>query len=149
MIIALGADHAGLPLKDELVVWLKDQGHEALDQGTFSSQSCDYPVFAAAVAEEVLAGRAERGLLVCGSGIGMAVAANRFPGIRAANCHDLYAARLCREHNDANVLTLGARILGPGLAREIVRVWLETGFLGGRHQRRIDQLDRLGPGRRP
>lgn len=143
MKIALGADHAGYPLKMELAGWLADQGHEVLDLGTASTASCDYPDYAGRVAAEVLAGRAERGLLVCGTGIGMAVAANRFQGVRAAACVDLFSARLSREHNDANVLTLGARIVASPLAKEIVATWLATPFAGGRHQRRIDLLDRL------
>jgi len=142
-MIALGADHAGFPLKEELLAWLRETGHQVNDLGTGSTDSCDYPRFASAVAREVLDGRAEKGILVCGTGIGMAVAANRHRGIRAANCNGLFLARLSREHNDSNVLCLGARVIGSGLAREIVRTWLETPFQGGRHQLRLGMIEEL------
>ncbi|MBW1714088.1 MAG: ribose 5-phosphate isomerase B [Deltaproteobacteria bacterium] len=145
MKIALGADHAGFPLKQSLFQWLSEEGRQAADVGTFSAESCDYPHFAGLVAQEVLAGRADRGILICGTGVGMAMAANRFNGIRAANCTGLFCARMSREHNDSNVLALGAWVVGLGLAREIVRTWLMTPFEGGRHQPRLDLLDHLSP----
>jgi len=141
--IALGADHAGFTLKDALKAWLERQGHEVLDLGTHTADSVDYPDYAGAVTEALLSGAAERGILVCGTGIGMAMAANKVPGVRAAACADAFTARMAREHNDANVLALGARILGPENAIEIVRVWLETAFAGDRHIRRLAKLAAL------
>src|ERR1043165_1352849 len=124
--IALGADHAGFALKEILKGWLQGQGHKVLDLGTHTAESVDYPDYASAVADALLDGAAERGILVCGTGIGMVLAANKVPGVRAAACPDAYTARMAREHNDTNVLALGARIVGPGDAIEIARVWLET-----------------------
>jgi ribose 5-phosphate isomerase B len=141
--LALGADHAGYLLKNELAKKLAAAGHEVQDFGTGSAASVDYPDFAAAVARSVAAGEAELGIVVCGSGIGVAIAANKVNGIRAATCNDLYSARLSRAHNDANVLALGARILGQGLAEEIVDVFLSTPFEGGRHCGRVDKIGRL------
>ena len=141
--IALGADHAGYALKEIIRVWLDRQGHEVLDVGTHSADSVAYPDYAAAVTDALLAGAAERGILVCGTGIGMAMAANKAPGVRAASCVDAYTARMAREHNDANVLALGARIVGAEDAIDIVRVWLETAFAGGRHIRRLAKLATL------
>ena len=143
MKIALGADHAGYPLKDHLSRWLRDAGHEMQDLGTHSSESVDYPDFAAAVARAVASGEAERGILVCGTGIGVAIAANKLDGIRAANCNDLFTARMARAHNDANVLTLGARVIGVGLAEHIVRAFLETEWEGERHRRRVEKIHDL------
>lgn len=146
MKIAVGADHAGFRLKDDLSAVLRTGGHDVIDLGTASEQSIDYPDFAAAVAGAVARGEAERGLLVCGTGIGMAMAAGKVPGIRAANCNDLYTARLARAHNDANVLTLGSRVVAPALAGEIVSVFLATAFEGGRHQRRVEKVNGLDRG---
>jgi ribose 5-phosphate isomerase B len=143
MKIALGADHAGYRLKAELAEWLTEQGHELLDKGTFDEESCDYPLIAHEVAREVLDGRAERGILVCGTGLGMAMAANRFKGIRAVNCQGVFLAKMSRAHNDSNILTLGGRVVAQGLAVEIVQTWLHTTYEGGRHQRRLDQMDQL------
>ncbi len=143
MKIAIGADHAGYRLKEHLARFLEHQGHQVEDQGTFSEESVDYPECAAAVAVEVAAGRAERGLLVCGTGVGVAIAANKVDGIRAATCNDLFTATKSREHNDANVLTLGARVVGEGLAEDIVRSFMQTDFEAGRHQRRVDQIRAL------
>ncbi len=140
MRIAIGADHAGFQLKQTVAESLRAAGHVVEDLGTDSDQSVDYPDFAAAVAREVAAGRADRGILVCGTGIGMAMAAGKVDGIRAASVTDLESARLSREHNDANVLTLGGRITPPDLALSIVGTFLETPFLGGRHQRRVDKI---------
>ncbi len=143
MKIAVGADHAGYRLKAHLARLLELQGHQVADLGTFSEDSVDYPDIAAAVAGAVAGGKAERGLLVCGTGIGVAIAANKVDGIRAATCNDLFTARKSREHNDANVLTLGARVVGEGLAEDIVRGFMETDFEAGRHQRRIDKIRAL------
>lgn len=139
-VVALGADHAGLDLKEALKARLIERGHQVLDFGATTSESVDYPDYALQVAEAVAKGKAERGLLVCGTGIGMAMTANKVPGVRAAFCPDLFTARLSREHNDANVLTLGGRLMGRELAAEILQTWLATPFAGGRHQRRIDKI---------
>ncbi len=144
MKIAFGADHAGYQLKDHLVGLLSREGHEIEDLGPSTGDSVDYPDFAAAVAEKVAAGEVERGILVCGSGIGMAIAANKVGGVRAANCNGLFAARMSRAHNDVNILTLGERVVGIGLAEEIVRTFLDTRFEEGRHARRVDKIEALG-----
>ena len=138
--VALGADHGGYELKEFLKQFLLDSGYEVRDLGTDSKAAVDYPDFAAAVARAVAAGEAWRGIVVDAAGIGSAMAANKVPGARAALCYDSTTARNSREHNDANVLTLGARMLAPETAREIVALWLETPFAGGRHQRRIDKI---------
>jgi ribose 5-phosphate isomerase B len=143
MKIAAGADHAGYGLKDRLVRMLRADGHTVDDLGTSSAASVDYPDFAAAVAERVASGAAERGVLVCGSGIGVAIAANKIDGIRAACCNDLYSAKLSRAHNDANVVTLGERVVGWALAEEIVRTFLATPWDGGHHAQRIEKIHRL------
>jgi ribose 5-phosphate isomerase B len=140
MRIALGADHAGFPLKEDLVAFLREGGHDVLDVGTDSTASVDYPGFCAAAARAVVDGRADRAILLGGSGQGEQIAANKVHGIRAALCHDLYLARLSREHNDANVLAMGARVVAAAYAREIVTVWLATPFEGGRHIPRIEQI---------
>ena len=140
-MIALGADHAGFPLKQALKSWLATRGHLVFDLGTHSTESVDYPDYAAAVGRMVCAGRAERGLLVCGSGIGMAIAANKIPGIRAAVAGDAVTAQLSREHNDTNVLALGARMTGADEAALIVQAWLDTPFAGGRHARRVAKIE--------
>ncbi len=141
--IALGADHAGFELKEALKAWLIDEGYQVLDYGTHTTDSVDYPDYAAQVAWAVADQKVERGVLVCGTGIGMAIAANKVPGVRAALCSDLYTARMSRAHNDANVLALGGRLMGPDMARDILRMWLETDFSGDRHQRRLDQIAAL------
>ena len=138
--VALGADHAGWELKEALKAWLFDQGHQVLDFGTHSPDPVDYPDYAAQVAEAVAVAKVERGILVCGTGIGMAITANKVPGVRAATCSDLYTARMSREHNDANVLALGGRLMGREMALEIVKAWIETGFAGGRHSGRVDKI---------
>jgi ribose 5-phosphate isomerase B len=147
-IIALGADHAGYSLKEKLKTWLAADGHRVIDHGTHSTDSVDYPDFAAAVAETVRAGGAERGVLVCGSGIGMAMAANKVAGVRAVVAADPTVARLSRQHNDANVLALGARLTAAGQALDVVQAWLATPFEGGRHARRVDKLAQLDAIRR-
>jgi ribose 5-phosphate isomerase B len=138
--IAIGADHAGFLLKEHLKVTLPQLGHTIEDHGTDSEEPTDYPPICLSVARAVAAGRADRGIVLGGSGQGEQIAANKVAGIRAALCNDLYLARLAREHNDANVLSMGGRIVAFGLADEIVAVWLATPFQGGRHQRRVDQI---------
>lgn len=139
-LVAIGSDHAGFALKQHLVTTLERLGWEVDDLGTDSDESVDYPPICAAVGRQVVAGRADRGIVLGGSGQGEQIAANKVPGVRAALCNDLYTARLSREHNDANVLSMGGRIVAPGLADEIVELWLGTAFEGGRHQRRVDQI---------
>ena len=140
MKVAIGCDHGGLDLKDTVKAVLIKLGHEIDDQGCNSPESVDYPNFANAVSSLVKDGTCERGILICGTGIGMSMAANRIPGIRAALCHEMFSARMSREHNDANILCLGARVIGQGLAAEIVFTWMTTDFAGGRHQRRIEMF---------
>lgn len=141
MKIAFGCDHGGFPLKDDVCQWLREAGHTVEDMGCFSPASVDYPDFAAKVCQAVLDGQADRGILICGTGIGMSMAANRYHGIRAALCHEAVTARLSREHNNANILCFGSRVLGVAIALDIVRVWLETEFEGGRHLRRVSMFD--------
>lgn len=143
MKVAIGCDHAGVDLKHEVARFLREQGHEVADFGTEGTESVDYPDFARRVAEAVRSGQAERGVLICGTGIGMSIAANKVPGVRAALCHDVYSARLTREHNDANVLTMGARVIGPGLAVEIAKAFFGGEFAGGRHARRVDKIAQI------
>lgn len=143
MRIAIGADHAGFALKEHLVATLQRLGHEVDDRGAFTSQPVDYPQISAEVAQAVATGRADRGIVLGGSGQGEQMAANKVRGIRAALCNDLYTARMSREHNDANVLTMGGRIVAFTLADEIATLWLTTAFEGGRHQRRVDQIHAL------
>ena len=140
MKIAIGCDHGGLDLKNMVAALLGELGHEVDNHGCDSPESVDYPDFAKSVCNAVRDGRNERGILICGTGIGMSMAANRIPGIRAALCHEQFTARMSREHNNANVLCMGARVIGPGLAVEMVRTWLATEFAGGRHQRRLDKF---------
>jgi ribose 5-phosphate isomerase B len=139
-VVALGADHAGFLLKQHLKQWLVDEGHTVLDFGTHSEESVDYPDFAEAVARAVSSGEAGRGVLVCGTGIGMAIAANKVAGIRAGVCGDVETARLSRQHNDLNVLALAARALTRDRAVAILGVWLDTAFEGGRHERRLAKV---------
>jgi ribose 5-phosphate isomerase B len=143
MRIALAADHAGYVLKDELAAWLREAGHEVMDLGTNAPDSVDYPDFGARLANEVASGRAERGVVVCGSGIGISIAVNRNPACRCARVSEPLSAALAREHNDANVLALGARLIGADMAKACVEAFLGTDFAGGRHQRRVDQLSQL------
>ena len=140
MRIAIGADHAGFPLKEHLVATLVRLGHTVDDRGAFSDAPTDYPPICADVARLVAAGTADRGIIVGGSGQGEQITANKIRGIRAALCNDLYTARMSREHNDANVLAIGGRIVAFGLADEIIALWLTTPFEGGRHKRRVDQI---------
>ncbi len=140
MRVAIGSDHGGWRLKECIVAYLQEKGIVYRDFGTFSQEAVDYPDFALEVAEAVRSGEYDRGILCCGTGIGVAIAANKVPGIRAALCHDTFSARASREHNDANILTLGERVIGNGLAREIVEVWLQAEFQGGRHARRVEKI---------
>ena len=140
MHIALAADHAGYLLKDELVRWLREQGHEVSDLGTNGPESVDYPEYGRRLADAVASGEAERGIAVCGSGIGISIAVNREPRCRCARVDDPLSAQLAREHNDANVLALGGRLIGTDMAKACVAAFLDTNFAGGRHQRRVDQL---------
>lgn len=146
MKISLGADHAGFELKDLIKQHLQQKGIEVQDKGTSNGDSVDYPDFARAVAEEVAARRSDLGILVCGSGIGMAISANKVPGIRAANVSSEYEAQMSREHNNANVLALGARILSQDKAFAIVDTWLSTQFAGGRHGRRVEKISAIEKG---
>jgi ribose 5-phosphate isomerase B len=144
--LAMGSDHAGYRLKTDLARYLRDEGHDVEDLGTDSEEPVDYPPFCAAVGRAVVAGSADRGVVLGGSGQGEQIAANKVQGVRAALGNDLYTARLSRQHNDANVLAIGARIVAPELAREILRVWLATPFEGGRHVRRLDQISDIERG---
>jgi ribose 5-phosphate isomerase B len=143
MRIAIGSDHAGYQLKRHLVELLERLGHNVDDRGTHNETAVDYPIICADVALAVADGAAERGIVVGGSGQGEQIAANKVRGIRAALCNDLYTARMSRAHNDANVLAMGGRIVAPGLADEIVTLWLDTAFEGGRHQRRVNQISEI------
>lgn len=143
MQIGIACDHGGFELKEELKAFLASIGHDPLDMGTFNEDSVDYPDYAVLVAEKVATGALPKGILICGTGIGMSIAANKIRGVRAALVNDLFSARFCQEHTDANILVLGGRILGKALAKEIVKVWLETSFAGGRHQRRLDKIETL------
>ena len=138
--IILGSDHGGFVLKNIIKVHLEEKGYEIEDVGCYSEDSCDYPVIAKELSKKVLL-TGSRGILVCGTGIGMSISANRFKGIRASHCTDTFTARMTRMHNDSNVLCLGERITGAGLALDIVDIWLNTNFEGGRHKRRIDMLE--------
>ncbi|MCR1935593.1 ribose 5-phosphate isomerase B [Clostridium tepidum] len=140
MKIALGSDHAGLPLKNEIIKHLKDKGIEIEDFGTYTEESCDYPDYAKKVAEKVAENEFDFGILVCGTGIGISIAANKVKGIRAALCSDTFSAHACREHNNANILALGQRVVGVGLALDIVDTFLNAKFQGGRHEKRINKM---------
>jgi ribose 5-phosphate isomerase B len=140
MRIAIGSDHRGFDAKRRLVPLLQQLGHEVFDAGPLSNESVDYPDFAFAVARAVSEGRVDRGILICGSGIGMCIAANKVPGVRAAPCHDSITAEMSRRHNDANVLCLSADLLGEELIERMIRIWLTTDFEGGRHARRVEKI---------
>ena len=139
-MIAIGCDHGGFALKQEIMAHLRERGLEFQDFGTYSAESCDYPEFGAAVARAVAAGTCERGILICGTGIGISISANKIHGIRAALCGDCFSAEMTRRHNDANIVALGARVVGPGLALKIVDTFLDTPFEGGRHARRVEKM---------
>lgn len=140
MKIAIGADHGGFLLKETIKAHLIKNGYEVLDKGTYNSDSVDYPDFSVKVAESILSGEADRGMLMCGTGLGISIAANKIPGIRAALVSECFSAKMSREHNDANILALGGRVTGPDLALEIVDVWLKAEFQGGRHERRVNKV---------
>jgi ribose 5-phosphate isomerase B len=140
-MIVIASDHAGVELKKEVVRLVRAAGHEASDLGPDDTRSVDYPDYAHRVAAAVAVGEVERGILICGTGIGMSMTANRHAGVRAALCHDAFTAEMSRRHNDANVLCLGARVIGSGVAEQIVRVFLDTPFEGDRHQRRVEKID--------
>ena len=141
-MIAIGCDHGGYYLKQDIIDFLEKNGYEYKDYGTYSDESCDYPVYAKKVALAVADGECEKGILICGTGIGVCITANKVKGIRAALVHDCFSAKATREHNDANIVTMGARVIGPGLATEIVRIFLETPFSNEeRHIRRIKQIE--------
>ncbi|HBA97102.1 MAG TPA: ribose 5-phosphate isomerase B [Lachnospiraceae bacterium] len=141
-MVALGSDHGGYGLKQELMEHLKNRGIEFKDYGCYDSKSCDYPVYAKKVAEAVVSGKCDKGILICGTGIGISIAANKIKGIRAALCHDTFSAQATREHNDANILAMGARVVGPGLALKIADTFLDTEFSNDeRHIRRINLIE--------
>ncbi len=139
--IAIGSDHGGYEYKEQIVSHLKEKGYECVDVGTYSTDSCDYPVIARTVTTRIITGEADRGILICGTGIGMSIVANKVKGIRAALCGDTFSARASRAHNNSNVLCLGERVIGINLAMDIVDIWLESKFEGGRHQRRVDMME--------
>lgn len=143
MLVAIGSDHGGFGLKEEVKRFLEERKVAFRDFGTYTEDSVDYPDISAAVAAAVAAGECERGIIVCGTGIGVCIAANKVKGIRAALCHDTFSAQMSREHNDANILTLGERVIGKGLALAIVDKWLATEFAGGRHARRVEKITEL------
>jgi len=143
MKIALGSDHGGLSLKNEIIKHLESKNIQITDFGTYTEDSCDYPDYALKVAEEVAAKKSELGILICGTGIGIGIAANKVPGIRAALCSDTFSAHASREHNDANILTLGQRVIGTGLALDIVDTFISAKFQGDRHQKRIDKISEI------
>lgn len=140
MKVAVGCDHAGFPLKETVIAALRKLGAEVVDFGTHSLESVDYPDFGERVGRAVASGEVDRGVVICGTGIGVSIAANKVPGVRAALCAEPFSARMARAHNDANVLCLGARVVGPGLALETVRAFLSAQFEGGRHQRRVEKV---------
>lgn len=139
-MIAIGSDHGGFALKQEIMKHLEERKLEYIDFGTYSSDSCDYPQYGAAVGRAVASGSCERGILICGTGIGISISANKIHGVRAALCGDCFSAEMTRRHNDANIVALGARVVGPGLALKIVDTFLDTEFEGGRHERRVQQM---------
>ena len=145
-MIALASDHAGLPLKKEIIALLEEMGLPYHDYGTYTTDSCDYAQFAQRAAKAVAGGECERGIIICGTGIGISMAANKVKGIRCACCSDCYSAKMTRKHNDANMLAMGARVVGPDLGRMIAEIFLTTDFEGGRHQRRIDQITAIENG---
>lgn len=140
MKIGIGNDHSALELKAEIIEFLQEKGHEVVDYGTYTSESCDYPVYGEKVARAVASGEVEQGILICGTGLGISLAANKVAGIRAAVCSEPYTAQMARLHNNCNILAFGARVVGAELAKMIVDTWLNTEFEGGRHQRRVDLI---------
>lgn len=145
MKIGLGSDHAGLELKEDIKAYLQEDlpDIEVVDYGTNDKSSTDYGIYGARVAKAVAVGEIDRGILICGTGLGITMTAGRIRGARVALCHDAYTARMSRQHNDANILSMGGRVIGKGVARDMVKIWLETEFEGGRHQRRVNQIEEL------
>jgi ribose 5-phosphate isomerase B len=143
VLIGLACDHGGFEVKEEVKSFLKSMNCETMDMGAFQDDSVDYPDYGIRVAERISRREMEKGILICGTGIGMSIVANKFPGVRAALVNDLYSARCSREHNDSNILVLGGRVIGKELAKEIVKVWLNTPFTGGRHSRRLEKIEAL------
>jgi ribose 5-phosphate isomerase B len=141
--IAIASGHGGFDLKESVIAHLLNTGWEVEDLGPHSGDSVDYPDYGIKLAEEVAEKKVERGIVICGTGIGMSIVVNRFPGIRGTLCADVFTAKLCREHNDSNILIMGGRVIGKGLAAEIVNTWLNTAFEGGRHQRRLDKINQI------
>jgi ribose 5-phosphate isomerase B len=141
--LVIASDHAGYDLKQGIIKFLKDEGVEAVDFGPQNADSVDYPDYGIKVAKAVVKREFERAIIICGTGIGMSIVVNRFPGIRGTLCGDVYTAKLCREHNDSNILILGGRVVGVGLAGEIVKTWMHTPFEGGRHKKRLDKIDQI------
>lgn len=148
MKVAIGCDHGGLDLKETVISVLKEMGLEYEDLGTYDRNSVDYPDFAEKVAEAVVSGQCQQGILICGTGIGMSIAANKIPGIRAAVCNEVYSAKMARAHNNANILCMGARVVGPGVAAEIVKAYLTGTFEEGRHARRVEKISLLEGGKK-
>ena len=146
MKIAIGNDHVGVELKRHITEYLEQKGHEVINFGTDSTASNHYPIYAQKVANAVVSGEADRGVLICGTGLGISIAANKVRGVRCALCSEPVSSRLSREHNNANIVALGARVIGPVMAEAIVDAFLETGFLGGRHQTRVDMISRIEDG---
>ncbi|MEG0692837.1 MAG: ribose 5-phosphate isomerase B [Oscillospiraceae bacterium] len=142
-MIAIGCDHAGVQFKSEIIEWLKENNYEVCDCGCHTGDSVDYPDIAYEVCKKITGNEADKAILICGTGIGISISANKINGIRAALCHDYFSAKFTRLHNDANVICFGARVIGSGLAIELVDVFLKTGFEGGRHQRRVDKIMEL------
>ncbi|MFT8812172.1 ribose 5-phosphate isomerase B [Oenococcus sp.] len=140
MKIAIGSDHVGFELKPVIIDYLKELGHEVKDFGTFSNERTDYPIYGQKVAEKVASKEFDLGIVICGTGVGISLAANKVPGIRAVVCSEPYTAKLSREHNNTNILAFGSRVVGPDLAKMIVKEWLSASFFGGRHARRVDEL---------
>lgn len=141
--LAIASDHGGFELKNEIFKYLKNKGYDIVDFGTYSNQSTDYPIYAKKVAKAILNNEINRGILICGTGLGMQITANKFKGIRAVCVSDTYSAKMSRQHNNANILTLGARVIAKGLAFDIVDIWLNTDFEGERHQKRLDMIDNI------
>ena len=141
--IAIASDHGGFDLKESVIYSLREKGLEIDDLGPSSDDSVDYPDYGIKLAQKIVEQKVERGILICGTGVGMSIVVNRFPGIRGTLCSDAYTAKMCREHNDSNILIMGGRVISKDLALEIVRIWLKTEFEGGRHQRRLDKINEI------
>ena len=139
--LAIASDHAGFELKESIIAYLRDKGVELEDFGPVNRDRVDYPDYGISIAKAIQGKKVDRGIVICGTGVGMSIVVNRFPGIRGTLCSDLYTTKMCREHNDSNILIMGGRVIGKGLAEEIVTMWLDTPFAGGRHQKRLDKIE--------